>query len=115
MTRALYHAFKLYIKIHGETFCCLTFLGGKNFEQHFPDLGDWKSPYRESILASHSNTYKRYIAVSLQKSCTLTTLPLLQSLKTGTYSIIQIILFITMQTRANKGNATRGVYPCLNI
>jgi hypothetical protein len=47
MTRALYHAFKLYIKIHGETFCCLTFLGGKNFEQHFPDLGDWKSPYIE--------------------------------------------------------------------
>jgi hypothetical protein len=77
MTRALYHAFKLYIKIHGETFCCLTFLGVKNFEQHFPDLGDWKSPYRESILASHNNTYKRYIAVSLQKSCTLTTLPLL--------------------------------------
>jgi hypothetical protein len=26
MIRALYDAFKLYIKIHGETFCCLTFL-----------------------------------------------------------------------------------------
>jgi hypothetical protein len=32
MIRALYHAFKLYIKIHGETFCCLTFLGEKNFD-----------------------------------------------------------------------------------
>jgi hypothetical protein len=49
MIRALYHAFKLYIKIHGETFCCLTFLGEKNFDQHFPDLGRLEATLQKRI------------------------------------------------------------------
>ena len=68
MIRALYHAFKLYIKIHGETFCCLTFLilqGRKISTNIFQTWGDEKPPYKDTILASLSKTYKSDIAVSL--------------------------------------------------
>ena len=91
MIRALYHAFKLYIKIHGETFCCLTFLGEKNFDQHFPDLGRLEATLQKHHSCfSQQHLQKSYCCQSV-KSCTLNTLPLLQSLQTGTYNTIHII------------------------
>ena len=59
---------------------------------------------RHHSFFSQQHLQKRYCCQSV-KSCTLTTLPLLQSLQTGTYNIIQIILFMTIKTRAMQSVA----------
>ena len=69
MTRALYHAFKLYIKIHGETFCCLTFLGGGGkFRTTFSRLGRLEvTLQREHSCFSQQHLQKIYCCQSAKK------------------------------------------------
>ena len=85
-------------------------IGEKNVDHHFPDLGRLEATLqRHHSYFSKQHLQKRYCCQSV-KSCTLTTLPLLQSLQTGIYNIIQIILFMTIKTRAMQSVAYTLIY-----
>jgi hypothetical protein len=85
-------------------------IGEKNVDHHFPDLGRLEATLqRHHSCFSKQHLQKRYCCQSV-KSCTLTTLPLLQSLQTGIYNIIQIILFMTIKTRAMQSVAYTLTY-----